>query len=103
MIERAFLTAPRLATLACVTAMIGLPAHAQTPTTSDTRPTAAAPAGTLSLGEIENRLSAQGITIRELEVRDRVVEVEGRDANGKKVEVILDRRSGEILSQKEDR
>ena len=38
----------------------------------------------LSLGEIESRMTAQGITIRE-------------------VELLIDRRSGEILSNKPDR
>jgi len=31
------------------------------------------------------------------------VEVEGRDANGRKVELLIDRRTGETLSQKLDR
>ena len=59
--------------------------------------------GMLGLGEIESRMTAQGITIREIELHDRVVEVEGRDAQGRKVELLIDRRSGEILSQKPDR
>jgi hypothetical protein len=57
----------------------------------------------LSLGDIESRLTAQGITIHEIELRDSVVEVEGRDAQGKKVELLVDRRNGEILSRKLDR
>ena len=51
----------------------------------------------LSLGEIESRLTAQGITIKEIELRDLVVEIEGYDANGHEVELLVDRRSGEIL------
>jgi hypothetical protein len=57
----------------------------------------------LSLGDIESRLTAQGITIREIELRDTVVEVEGRDDQGRKVELLVDRRNGEILSRKQDR
>jgi hypothetical protein len=57
----------------------------------------------LSLGDIETRLTAQGIQIREVEIKDLVVEVEGRDAQGRKIELLVDRRSGEILSQKLDR
>ena len=57
----------------------------------------------LSLGDIETRLTAQGIKIREIELKDLVVEVEGRDANGRKVELLIDRRTGETLSQKLDR
>lgn len=56
----------------------------------------------LSLGEIETRLTAQGITISEVELRDSVAEVEGRDAQGRKVELLVDRRTGEILSNKPD-
>jgi hypothetical protein len=63
----------------------------------------APPTNVLSLGEIESRMTAEGITIREVEVRDAVVEVEGRDAQGRKVELLVDRRSGEILSRKLDR
>lgn len=57
----------------------------------------------LSLADIETRLTAQGIKIREIEIKDLVVEVEGRDAQDRKVELLVDRRSGEILSQKLDR
>jgi hypothetical protein len=57
----------------------------------------------LSLGDIESRLTAQGITIQEIELRDSVVEVEGRDAQGREIELLVDRRSGEILSRKLDR
>lgn len=103
MMKQTFVTASRIATLACVVSLAGLAAQAQTPTTPEAQGSQTTPAGVLSLGEIETRVTAQGITIREIELRDRVVEVEGRDANGKKVELILDRRSGEILSRKEDR
>jgi hypothetical protein len=63
----------------------------------------AATAPVLSLGDIESRMTAQGITIREIELRDAVIEVEGRDAQGRQVELLVDRRSGEILSRKLDR
>ncbi len=58
------------------------------------------PAGVLSLGEIESRLSARGIKIKEIEVRDLLAEVEGFDAQGREIELVIDRRSGETLSQK---
>jgi hypothetical protein len=57
----------------------------------------------MSLGDLESRMTAQGITIHEIELRERVAEIEGRDAQGRKVELLVDRRSGEILSQKLDR
>jgi hypothetical protein len=57
---------------------------------------------TLGLGEIEALLQKEGIKVHELEVRDSVVEAEGRDANQRKVELVVDRRSGEILSRRFD-
>jgi hypothetical protein len=57
-------------------------------------------AGAMSLGEIEQRLVAQGLRITEIEIKDLLVEVEGYDAQGRKVKQVLDRRSGEVLSQK---
>lgn len=73
-------------------AFLAASASAQTTTT-------AAP---LSLGNLESRMTAQGITIREIELRDHVAEIEGRDAQGRKIELLVDRRSGEILSRKID-
>jgi len=66
-------------------------------------PATTTPSTALSLCDIESRLTAQGITIHELELRDLVIEVEGRDGQGRKLEVLVDRRSGEILSRKLDR
>lgn len=60
------------------------------------------PANVLSIGEIENRLTAQGIKVKEVEVRDLLAEVEGYDAQGREVEIVIDRRSGETLSHKYD-
>jgi hypothetical protein len=37
-----------------------------------------------------------------MEVRDRVVEVEGLDGNNREIDLIVDRRSGEILSREFD-
>ncbi len=56
----------------------------------------------LSIGEIESRLTAQGIKVKEIEVRDLLAEVEGYDAQGREVELVIDRRSGETLSHKYD-
>jgi hypothetical protein len=61
------------------------------------------PANALSVGEIESRLSAQGIKVKEIEIRDLLAEVEGYDAQGREIELMVDRRSGEILSHKFDR
>lgn len=61
------------------------------------------PANVLSVGDIETRLAAQGIKVKEIEVRDLLAEVEGYDAQGREIEVVIDRRSGEMLSHKYDR
>lgn len=58
------------------------------------------PAGALSVGDIESRLSAQGIKVKEIEVRDLIAEVEGYDPQGREVELVVDRRSGETLARK---
>lgn len=60
------------------------------------------PANVLSIGEIESRLTAQGIKVKEIDVRDLLAEVEGYDAQGREVELVIDRRSGETLSHKYD-
>jgi hypothetical protein len=41
--------------------------------------------------------------VKEMEVHDKVLEVEGYDAQGREIDLIVDRRSGEILSRKLDR
>lgn len=75
---------------------------AQTQTASP-QPAATTAANLLSLGEIENRLGSQGIKIREIEVRDLLLEIEGFDAQGREIEIVVDRRTGETLSHKFDR
>ena len=67
---------------------------------AQTQTAPAAPNAMLSLTELESRVVAQGITVREIELRDLVAEIEGRDAQGREVELLIDRRSGEILSRK---
>jgi hypothetical protein len=90
--------------LAASLALAGVTAFAQvTPTTPQQPAAPAAPTGTLmSLTEIESQLTAQGIRVREMEVHDKVLEVEGLDAQGRKIDLIVDRRNGEILSRKFD-
>ncbi|MEX2050576.1 MAG: PepSY domain-containing protein [Steroidobacteraceae bacterium] len=62
------------------------------------------PTGTpmVSLTEIETRLAAEGVKIREMELREFVVEIEGHDAEGREIELVVDRRSGETLSRRFD-
>jgi hypothetical protein len=64
------------------------------------QPDPAAGVETLSLAEIESRLQAQGIRVEELEVEGLLVEVEGRDAEGREIELKIDRRNGEVLARK---
>lgn len=75
-------------------------ALAQTP---PAKPAATTPANLLSLGEIESRLAAEGIKIKEIEVRDLLLEIEGYDAQGREIELVVDRRTGETLSHKFDK
>jgi hypothetical protein len=78
------------------------PATAGAPPPQTPPPAANAPAADkyLGLSEIERRVSATGVRVTEIEVKDRIVEVEGRDASNREVELVVDRRSGEILSRK---
>ena len=89
----------RAALLTATIAIAGTASYAvaQTPPA-----TAAAPANFLSLSEIESRLTADGLKVEEIEIRDAVVEVEAYDANGREVDLVIDRRTGETLSRKFD-
>jgi len=62
----------------------------------------AAGAKTLSLAELESGLTAQGLKVTEMDIKDLLLEVEAYDANGKEIELVLDRRTGEILSRRFD-
>ena len=61
-----------------------------------------APVGALSVSDIESRLTAKGFKVKEIEIRDLIAEVEGYDAEGREVELIVDRRNGETLSHEYD-
>ena len=95
-VSRAALLAAVLATAGGL-GLVHAQSQAQTPPASAT-----APGQLLSLGEIETRLSSQGIKIKEIEVRDKVLEIEGYDSQGREIELIVDRRTAEILSQRFD-
>jgi len=99
------LTTARISRIAVLTAVLaaagglGLAqAQSQTPPASS----AAAPGELLSLGEIEARLAAQGVKIKDIEVRDKVLEIEGYDEQGREIELVVDRRTAEILSRRFD-
>jgi len=55
----------------------------------------------MSAGDVERRAVAEGVAvITEIELEDRLAEVEGRDAQQRKVELVIDRRTGEVLQRK---
>jgi len=93
-----------LATVVSMGATAGLVSAADT-TPATTPPGNLTPADTasaklLSLAEIETRLASQGIRIKEIEVKDKLLEVEAYDAQGREIELLVDRRTAEILSRK---
>ncbi|MDA5193912.1 PepSY domain-containing protein [Govanella unica] len=57
---------------------------------------------TLSLSDLEARVRAQGVQIKELKVKGLILEVEGYNKDGRKVKLLLDRRSGDVLARKLD-
>jgi uncharacterized membrane protein YkoI len=91
----------RAAVLATLLASAGgfSQAYGQTPSAA-TGP--AAQQKLLSLGEIESRLAQQGVKMKEIEIRDKVLEIEGYDEQGREIELVVDRRTGEILSRRFD-
>lgn len=86
------------ATVATLTGVAGAAAYAQ----QAPEQVVNVPANALSAGDIESRLAAQGIKVKEIEIRDLLAEVEGYDAQGREIEVVIDRRSGETLSHRFD-
>jgi len=57
------------------------------------------PANWLGMAELEQRGVSEGITVTEIEIKQRLAEVEGYDAQQRKVELVIDRQTGEILSR----
>ena len=51
----------------------------------------------MSLADVTAKLEAAGYTIREIEIDDGIYEVEGRDANGARIEADVHPVTGEIL------
>lgn len=94
--------APVLAALLLGTA--GLAAIAQAPSAPQApqAPQApAAPAATLSFQQVIDRVVAQGYSdVREVERKsDKLYEVKARDGQGRRVELYVDARSGEVLRE----
>lgn len=94
---------PAAALIASAMAIAGLATTAWADTAPVENAKVAVPSNVLSVGDIESRLTAQGIKVKEIEVRDLIAEVEGYDSQGREVELIVDRRNGETLAHKYDR
>ena len=75
---------------------------AQASTSGAERASAKNGASFLSLTEISNRISSEGLKVTELEIHDKVVEVEARDSSNRELDLVVDRRTGEILSREFD-
>lgn len=58
---------------------------------------------TLGLAELEQRISSQGLRVKEMKIKDLLLEVEAYDEQNREVELLIDRRSGEVLSREFDR
>ncbi len=57
--------------------------------------------GYMGAGDVERRAIAEGVAvITEIELEDRLAEVEGRDAQQRKIELVIDRRTGEVMQRK---
>jgi len=61
---------------------------------------APAPSNWLGMAELERIGSNEGFTVTEIETKQRLAEVEGYDAQQRKVKLLVDRQTGEILSRR---
>jgi len=73
------------------------PAQVAQPAQTTSPASPASPPATLTLDALEQRVTAQGIRVKEMKVRGLLLKVEGRDAQHRKVKLTLDRRTGEVL------
>lgn len=93
------------AAVIAVGAALGVAADGRgaTAASSSTQTPAAAPSTSmLSLAELAQRASNEGIRVEEVEIHGRRLEVEGYDADNREVELVLDRRNGKVLSRRFD-
>ncbi|MBB4631025.1 PepSY domain-containing protein [Sphingosinicella soli] len=64
---------------------------------------AAAPAAKpISFGAAERHAAKQGVRADEIKIKGSTIEVEGRDNRNRRVELLLDRRTGEVLDRRFD-
>lgn len=62
----------------------------------------ARPQAAITFAALERRALAMGIRPTELKIKRMTAEIEGRDAQGRKVEVTIDPRSGQVLNREFD-
>jgi len=60
----------------------------------------ATPSNWLGMAELERIGTNEGFTVTEIETKQRLAEVEGYDAQQRKVKLLIDRQTGEILSRR---
>jgi len=60
----------------------------------------ASPPNWRGMAELEQIGIKEGLTVTEIESKQRLAEVEGYDAQSRKVKLIVDRQTGEILSRR---
>jgi len=58
------------------------------------------PSNWLGMAELEQRGISEGITVTEIEAKQRLAEVEGYDAQSRKVKLVIDRQTGEVLTRR---
>lgn len=92
----------RGAVLAAIVALAGIGGAAAWAQTQAWEPVVKVPENVLNAAEIESRLAAQGIRVKEIKIRDLIAKVEGYDAQGREIEVVIDRRNGEMLAHEFD-
>jgi len=64
------------------------------------QPGTATPSNWLGMAELERIGVNEGFTVTEIETKQRLAEVEGYDAQSRKVKLVVDRQTGEILSKR---
>jgi len=58
------------------------------------------PSNWLGMAELERIGVNEGFTVTEIETKQRLAEVEGYDAQSRKVKLVVDRQTGEVLSRR---
>lgn len=78
---------------------LGASAWAQTATVPDA---VQVPADAMTVAQVESRLTSLGFKVKEIELHDLLAEAEVLDAQGRELDLTIDRRNGEILAMKYD-